>query len=199
MIKIQLFAEQSIYQYLAALHTRRASLVACSLSAWLHDGQFLHVNAHEWVWHRCDFLHGYTSREPDSGTIVINGLLKPWSTAPPLFSSPPPDSPPTIPLFPPSRIFPTWWIGFQLLSVNTISRRSCPIVPQQHMCGDTDQRGNRHFRAMGLGCMQHKTSNGGLASDSYWCTMRLYVTGQADKNKQAQECRVVMVCKNGQT
>lgn len=117
-----------------------------------------------------------TGMEPDSGTTVMNSLLKLRSRAPPLFlvvvvicfTSP---SPPPVPSL---TIFPLWWIGFQLLSVNTISHRSCPILPQQHMCGDTDQRGNRHFRAMGLGCMQHKTSNGGLlqtAIDVPWDCM----------------------------
>lgn len=86
--------------------------------------------------------------------------------------------------------FPVWWIGFQPLSVNAISRGSCPIPPQRHMCGDTDQRKTRHFRAMGLGCMQHKTSNGGLASDRYWCTVGLYDTEQADRHKHARQCSV---------
>ncbi len=180
------------------------SLIPCSQSVWLHDGPFLHVHAHKWVWHEFDSLHGYTGRAPDSGTIVMNSLLKSWSTALPLFCffSPPPASCllplSSLSLSPfPYHFFPVWWIGFQLPSVNAISRRSCPIL--RHMCGDTDQRCNRHFQAMGLGCMQHKTSNGGLASDSYWCTVGLYVTEEADQHKHAHQCSVVMICTNGGT
>lgn len=114
-------------------------------------------------------------------------------------------APPASPLNPPSLpsltifFFSLWWIGFQPLSVNAISRGSCPIPPQRHMCGDTDQRKTRHFRAMGLGCMQHKTSNGGLASDRYWCTVGLYDTEQADRHKHARQCSAVMKCINDQT
>lgn len=112
------------------------SPIACSLSVWLHDGPFLHVNAHKWVWRGFDSSHGYTGREPDSGTIVMNSLLKLWSTAPPLDFFPQ-----LLPLpFPSLTIFSVWWISFQPLSVYAISRRSCPILPQRHMCGDTDQR-----------------------------------------------------------
>lgn len=101
----------------------------------------------------------------------------------------------------PSPVFfsSVWWIGFQPPSINAISHRSCLILPQRHMCGDTDQRRNPHFRAMGLGCMQHKTCNGGLASDSYWCTVGLCVTKQADQHKHAHQCSVVLICKNDGT
>lgn len=85
-------------------------------------------------------------------------------------------------------ILSVWWIGFHPLSVNAISRRICPILPQRHMYGDTDQKRNWHFRAMGLGCMQHKTSNGGPAWASYWCSMGLYVIEQAEKYKHAHHC-----------
>lgn len=61
------------------------SPIACSPSVWLHDVPFLHVHAHKWVWHGFDSPHGYTGREPDSGTIVMNSLFKLWSTELPLF------------------------------------------------------------------------------------------------------------------
>lgn len=170
------YSSAFLYQHI------HVSLAVCSLSVWLHDGPFFHIHTPKWICHGFDFPHGYAGRDSDSGTIVINSLLKLWSTALSLFFSPPPDSPLSPPTFLSIAIFSEWWIGFQLLRVNTISCGSCPILPQRHMCGDTDQRRNQHFRAMGLGCMQHKTSNGGFASDSYWCTLGLYVAEHADRS-----------------
>lgn len=52
---------------------------------------------------------------------------------------------------------------------------------------------------MGLGCMQHKTCNGGLASDSYWCTEGLYVIEQADQHKTCSSVQICKIRKNGGT
>lgn len=158
---------------------------------WLHDGLFLHVHAHKCVQHGFALPHGHTGRELDRSTIVMNSLLKLWSAAPPLFFPPPCDSPPSPPSFPSLTIVSVWWIGFQPLSINAISCCVCPIAPQRHTCGDTERSRNQHFRAMGLGCMQHKTSNGGLPSDRYWCTLGWCVTKQAGKHTHDHQCSVV--------
>lgn len=121
-----------------------------------------------------------------------------------LFPLPPPVSPLPLSHCPPLTIFfffclcvMDWFSA--VFSVAAISHRSCPIPPQRHMCRDTDQRRNPHFQAMGLGSMQHKTRNGSLASDSYWCTVRLCVTEQADQHKHAHQCVVVVTCENNGT
>lgn len=134
-------------------------------------------------------------------TAVMNSLLKPWTTEL-FFFFPPPSAFRRSFLLCFSLHFRVcvracvWWIGFQPPSINAISHRSCPILPQRHMWGDTDQRRDPHFRAMGLGCMQHKTRNGSLASDSYWCSVGLCVTKQADQHKHARHRGIVVICEN---
>lgn len=113
-------------------------LVACSLPLQLHDAPFLHVRALKWVWHGFDSLHGYKACMPDSETIVMNSLLKPWSTALLCFPRHLLTCPFPCP-FSSSLFFSKWWIVFQQLSVKAISHTGCPIVPQRRMCGDTEQ------------------------------------------------------------
>lgn len=135
-------------------------------------------------------------------TIVMNSPLKLWSTVLPFcfLCHPPPHHPCLIVL--PSTFFfclrvMDWFSA--VFSINAISHRSCPIPPQRHMCRDTDQRRAPHFQAMGLGNMQHKTRNGSLASDSYWCTVGLCVTEQADQHKQAHQHIAILTFKNDGT
>lgn len=77
------------------------SMCLCSSAVCLCNfmmGHFFTSRAPKRVWLGFDSSHGYTGREPDSGPIVMNSLLKLWSTAPTLFFSPPPDSPHSLPL-----------------------------------------------------------------------------------------------------
>lgn len=155
----------------------------------LHDSPFLHVCFHKWVWHGFDSLHGNTAMKLDSETTVMNSLFKTMKYSDAIvflttsWLAPSPPSFPTSPVF--FVLFFSLYDGlvFSCWASEPLAIGAVQSCRSGGIRAETKIR-DPHFRAPGFWCVQRKTSNGGLASDSYWCKMGFCVTEQAhDTNR----------------